>query len=362
MTEPPGRFVVLPGQTPSGEFILGVLLKRSYNVVLGDRCVRAPEDQKLVPGDVPYGDPMNTSVKLESDFVPFKIATDVVLNGKVYAPGGRPTQSCGAALTVGAFTKEILVLGDRLCHYRDGGEPVFGDPAPFEAMELRYERAYGGIDIYSDPKVPCAYVRNPLGRGFAVTNTKRAVENLPLPNFEDPADRLSPSRLTIPHFMYWDRQPMPQGFGWYPKHWRPRAEYAGVMPADRAVEQELRQAYTKLVPASQREMYAKTGLPDMDFRFFSGASPGLARPFLSGDEAMRTVNLSPEGRREFGLPGERPRVGLDIGSGVQEPQVFLHTVMVRMEDRQVDLVWRAAVPYPGPDWLPEMRKMEVSVQ
>jgi len=33
-----------------------------------------------------------------------------------------------------------------------------------------------------------------------------------------------------------------------------------------------------------------------------------------------------------------------------------------MEDRQVDLVWRGAVPYPGPDWLPKMKKMEVLIQ
>jgi hypothetical protein len=42
--------------------------------------------------------------------------------------------------------------------------------------------------------------------------------------------------------------------------------------------------------------------------------------------------------------------------------VVLHTVMFRMEERELDLVWRAAIPYPGPDWLPQMRRMEVDVQ
>jgi hypothetical protein len=32
-----------------------------------------------------------------------------------------------------------------------------------------------------------------------------------------------------------------------------------------------------------------------------------------------------------------------------------------MEDAQVDLVWRGAVPYRGPDWLPDMRRMDVMV-
>jgi hypothetical protein len=35
--------------------------------------------------------------------------------------------------------------------------------------------------------------------------------------------------------------------------------------------------------------------------------------------------------------------------------------MIRMDDHEVDLVWRGAVPYRGPDWLPEMRKMEITI-
>lgn len=155
---------------------------------------------------------------------------------------------------------------------------------------------------------------------------------------------------------------MPQGFGWLSKTWQPRASLAGVMPADRAVEQELRKAYSLAIPPEQRELYEQTQLPDMDFRFFSGASLGMVFPFLSGDEKVGLINLTPQGKTRFQLPGERPRIGLDIGEGVQEPAAVLHTVMVRMEEQKVDLVWRGAVPYPGPDWLPRMRKMEVLVQ
>ena len=109
-------------------------------------------------------------------------------------------------------------------------------------------------------------------------------------------------------------------------------------------------------------MYEKTQLPNMDFRFFNGASPGLVLPWLSGEEVVGTSNLTPDGELRFQLPGDRPQLGLDIGSGVQEEPALLHTIMIRMEERQVDLVWRAAIPYPGPDWLPEMQKMEVYVQ
>ena len=154
---------------------------------------------------------------------------------------------------------------------------------------------------------------------------------------------------------------MPQGFGWVMKAWRQRSCYAGVMPADRPLEQELRKAYAPAVPPAQRKLYEQTQLPDMDFRFFSGASPGLTLPFLSGTEEINLVNLDAKGTIRFQLPGEKPRLGLDIGSGVQEPPVVLQTVLIRMEDRKLDMVWRAAVPYEGPDWLPQMKKMEVLI-
>ena len=362
----PVQSIVLPGQTPAGEHVLSVLVKRTYDVKPGAMCQRAEADRKLVSGDVYHDDPMNSSVRFETDFVPFKLATDVVVNATAHAPNGRPTESFIASVQVasaqgGLARKDILVIGDRVSRHREGASPVFTEPEPVTTMEVRYERAYGGMDIYSDPKLPCPYGRNPLGRGFVIANTPRAVDGLELPNLEDPNDLLTPARLCLGHFVHWERQPMPQTFGWVPKHWRPRAELAGVMPGDRAVEQQLRQAYALVVPADQREMYTQTRLPDMDFRFFNGASPGLVLPFLTGGEWVRLINLTPDGELRLQLPIERPKLGLDVGAGVQEPEVALHTVMIRADEGQLDLVWRGAVPYPGPDWLPQMRKMEVFV-
>jgi hypothetical protein len=133
------------------------------------------------------------------------------------------------------------------------------------------------------------------------------------------------------------------------------------MPCDRLIEQELRKAYATAVPPDQRELYEQTQLPDMDFLFFNGASEGLVLPYLEGHETIATEGLSPEGNLSFALPGDRPQIGLDIGMGLYEPPVVMQTVMVRLEEREIDLVWRAAAAYPGPDWLPQMKKMEVSV-
>lgn len=353
--------VVLPGQTPQGEPILSVLVKRTYDIAPGKRCVRAMRDRKLIPGDVPWGNPLNTCVRYESDFVPFKLGTDVVLDGQVHAPSGIATTSCEVTLQVADRRKQVLVIGDRVARFVKDKTPVFTDPKPFAAMELRYERAYGGTDVFSDKSTIYAYPRNPRGCGFVVANAEQSVDNLALPNLEDPNNRLTPERLCVGDYGKWQNQPMPMGLGWFPKTWLPRAGFAGIMPGDRATEKELRAAYAQLVPPHQREAYVKNGIPDMDFRFFSGASPGLDLPYLTGKEEIAARNLSPEGLLSFYLPGECPRMGLDIGAGIQEPNVVLQTVMIHMEQRQVDLVWRGAVPYPGLDWFPQMRKMEVEI-
>lgn len=356
-----GQHTVLPGQSPAGGHILSVLLKRTYDIVPDGRCVRAKADTKIIAGDRHFGDPQNTTVQYEADFVPYKLATDVVVAGHAYAPEGKASEQFTAAIAVGEHRKEILVLGDRQCRYRDGTDPLFTEPKPIQRVPLRYEYAYGGVDVFSDPNVQTIYGRNHMGRGFVIANTKQTIDKLALPNFEDPKDRLAPERLCIGHFMHWERQPMPAGFGWFSKYWKPRASYAGVMPADRAFEREMRKAYRTLVPKDQLELYDQTELPDMDFRFFNGASPGLALPYLRGDERVVTTHLTPRGQMAFELPGDAPTIGLDIGEGMKSTPARLQTVMIRLDEHQVDLVWRSGFPYPGRDWLPQMKRLDVGI-
>jgi hypothetical protein len=358
-----GARVLLPGQSPSGEYILSVLVKRSYRIASTGTCVRAEEDREVLGGDMYWDHPMNSSVRLEADFWPFKVATDVVLNGTAYAPGGEPATSCVVALQVGDRRRAFAVVGDRFAQYAGGETPVFTDPEPFTGMPLRYEYAYGGTDVFSDLKTIYPYPRNPMGRGFVVANTAKTLDDLPLPNLEDLDTPVVAESLCVGEYGLWETCPMPVGFGWFPKIWQPRALLAGVLPRDRAIEQELRQAYAQLIPdQTQRAAYLKHGFPDMDFRFFNGASQGLAVPFLQGGETIVTENLSPEGRVSFRLPTDRPKIGLDIGYGVRQPLVALHTVMIHMDEGEVDLVWRAAVPYEGPEWLPQMKKTEILVE
>jgi len=357
----PGISTLLPGQEPDGKHILAVLLKRTYTIVPYDACVRAPADKPIYGGDRHYADPMSSSVEFEADFVPIKLATDVVLNGTAHAPGGRAVRELIATIEIGKVRKSVKIFGDRVCKHQIGGDPLFGDPQPFTVMPLRYERAYGGVDVESDHRCQFPYPRNVLGKGFAISNVKAAISGLELPNIEDPNDLLTPAKVCCGDIRNWAKQILPTGFGWYSKFSHPRAGWAGILPADRPVEQMMRQAYAELLPEPARALYLAHPFPSIDFRFFSGASPGLSLPYLTGDEAIKLTNLSPDGNLLLVLPGDRPAITLNIGDGTKEAKVVLHTVQIRMDKGEVDLVWRAAFPYPGPDWLPEMTTTEIGI-
>src|SRR5262245_39791658 len=103
-----GERTLLPGQSPEGEYILSVLVKRTFDIIAGRECSRAPEDEPLNAGDVFWDHPMNSSVRYESDFIPYKLRTDVVLNGTAHVPGGAPTESCTVGLQIGERRKILL--------------------------------------------------------------------------------------------------------------------------------------------------------------------------------------------------------------------------------------------------------------
>jgi hypothetical protein len=64
----------------------------------------------------------------------------------------------------------------------------------------------------------------------------------------------------------------------------------------------------------------------------------------------------------FLLPGEKPAMRLDIGKGSRELDPVLHTVQIRGAERQVDLVWRGSLPYPGIEYLAEMTTLAAEVE
>jgi len=356
----PEEFDILPGKDENGSPIFSVIVKRTYDILPDKEAVRSEHTNPLIKVDEYYdnGDPELFTVKYETDLIPYKIAADFVVIGKAYAPEGNPLLQMDISAEVSGVRKNIRVIGDRRCIYRERKTPLFTDPLEFTEMEIRYEKAYGGMDDRKHPFF--SYPRNSRGAGFVAQNIRELVDGMALPNLEDPQDLLTPDRLILEDLNRWNQQPLPQGFGWFQRTWYPRCSFAGSVPGFTRPDEVMREEILGLVPRNQVALARQFKLPSFDIRFNNGASPGFTLP-LSGGEKVRLTHLTRDGLLEFILPKDKPGIMLDIGLGENELSPALHTVCVRVDDMQVDMVWRGAHEYPGYDWLPEMPRMIAKV-
>jgi hypothetical protein len=228
-------------------------------------------------------------------------------------------------------------------------------------MELRYDRAYGGRDDNSIPDIPFVYPRNFMGAGVVLRNVKEAVEGLPLPNIEDPLDLLTPERLFIGEPDRWHLQPLPQGFGWRQRTWYPRSALLGSYPPFIDPGTVTTEEAMGLLPKNHVALAKQSRLKPSEAHFNNGASLGLMFADLKGNEEIVLGGLSPAGVVKFSLPGETPEITLDIGKGEARPAAQLHTVSIRPDDGELDLIWRAATVYEGYSWLPKMKRLHAEV-
>jgi len=252
------------GKTAEGASFLSVIIKGTFTIPTGGGVARpAPEQLPIFTADEPY-DPKQPGgvLKFESDLVPFKPRTDVVLVGHAYAPYGRAAKVVDVEIEVGAIRKKLRVFGDRAWSFpseQADAIPYIVGPAEFVKMPLTYDRAFGGIDktagIVGNRKPWCE--RNYLGKGFCGARTVASINGTPLPNIEDPDDLIRT----------WDSNPRPAGCGFFPRNSRPRVEWFGT--------------YNEKWKAER-----KPELP-LDFRFdaYNGADLTMqGAPYLVGNE------------------------------------------------------------------------------
>lgn len=358
-----GSVKIVPGRARNGDGLFTVLVKRSYSLRHGHAAERAERDAPLRLVDSYYegGTPDWSVVEHENEVSPLKAAADVVVVGRAYAPGGTPHDTMGAGIRIGEHTKVVRLIGDRQCHWRDGASPVFSDPAPFVTMDMRYDRAYGGRDETSDANLPFFYPRNDMGRGVALRNVRESVQGLPLPNIEDPQDLLTPERVVIEDPRRWPEQPMPAGLGWRQRTWYPRSALIGALPSFVEAGTVTPEERMHLLPPNHIALAKQMRLPPFEAQFANGASLGLVLADLHGDEQVSLRGLTQDGQLDFALPGERPDIGLDLGSGGESLNTALHTISIRPDDLAMDIVWQATLVFGAYSRLATVRKLEALV-
>src|SRR5437870_298166 len=88
----PDDHTVVIGKDRAGAPIFAVLVKRTYDIPGNGFLARAECARELVKVDEYYddGEPDTCTVKYETDLVPYKLATDVVVVGRAHARDGKP--------------------------------------------------------------------------------------------------------------------------------------------------------------------------------------------------------------------------------------------------------------------------------
>ena len=258
----------------------------------------APEDAQVgCTAETFWDDDDTKSLRYDTDFALFKRNAEVLLAGTAHAPGGAPTTSVVASFRFGGVQRALAVFGERTWTPFGG----VSEPAPFTALPLRWEHAYGG------PGHPT----NPVGIG---------------------ADRRVPPRLEDPHALISEARDRPEPAGAFPipRSWPQRTRLTGTYDGD----------------------WAKTRWPwlpdDFDWAYFSVAPPPQqVSGYFRGDEDFAWRNLDPEIPLVEGrLPGLRARAFLQmepIESGeFREVPLVLDTVVLDADHRRVLCTWRGA--------------------
>jgi hypothetical protein len=309
----------LPLIGPKGEHLLTVLVKGTF-VFTSGHSEPADDQTPIAYGDLFEDEDQGGGVRYESDIVPFKPRTDVVLRATAYAPEGKPAPVVPVGVKVGPVEKRLVVFGERYWNHAGvlSRHYTITAPKPFVRRPIVYRDAFGGMDAVTGAY--CA--ENLVGTGLYTVKNKQNLAGKPLPCIEDP-------RCLIRDL---EDRPRPVGFGFYHRAWRPRAGYAGTY------DHAWRKRRSPLPPE------------DFDARFYNGAHPDLqADGYLKAGEPVVLLNLTPEGEMRFHLTDITPTCAATRkarGDRRKSETLVMHldTIFMEPDEKRYGLVWRTAIP------------------
>ncbi len=270
---------------------LVVAIRATFSIT-PDAVVATMAEPLLPVGDLHFDDDVSASVRYASDYAPFKPKADVTLVGHAYPSADR--HGFGhVQLVFGSVRAAVAAIGDRT--WKKGAP---SDPKVFDAMPLRWERAFGGN----------GYKANPLGQGY---------DGDALPNLEDPKHLIrSPG----------DR-PKPQCLAPVPREFAERHDKLGT--------------YDKQWLEERWPYFPR----DVDWSYFNAAPSAQQIPYPRGDETFELAGVHPDHPVLSGrLAGISARAfaqrTAEAGAKFHEIPVNLDTVAFDADALEVSLVWR----------------------
>ncbi|MFP2929729.1 DUF2169 domain-containing protein [Pyxidicoccus sp. 3LG] len=277
----------------------------------------AEESHPIAYTDDFFGEPGVSAPRYESDLAMTKRRCDVLVDATAHAPDGRPVTELEVAVRVGAFTKEVLVVGDRVWQ-RGHTHVSASSPQPFTAMPIHYGRAFGGSPRPRSGGEQDTYLANPVGTGYCPEPRADIVEQMPLPNTED-----ARNRLTSP-----DARVRPLALGPIGRHWHPRRDYAGTY------DTRWREDVFPLLPEDFHEAFLQAAPPDQQLDFIQGGEEVSLRHLVPGQPLVT-----------FKLP--RPGLAMKLlytTHRALELTPVVDTLFIEPEARRFTMVYRMALP------------------
>lgn len=349
----------------AGERTLAVLIKRTYKIH-NARCEYAGDEEQeaLMRAEMPYDrevePPKSSPPFFSRDYTAVRRETDVIIQALAcaYQPDTRKTE---VSVRFAGIERRIAVFGPRVGTYDHLGRPRFSEPLPFQAVPLRYDYAYGGVDLHAllaeyahlpdDAEVDLPvfsehhYPRNPAGLGYLIELTRERFEGMLIPLLEDPDSPLSPERLAVGKPERWPLAPLPACWDWVSEGWFPRIGYLGLTPDVEDREMMLPEVKKGWVAPDILSIPAVHEEPDNPPRveFARAASPGMTVAELPPDTTFELRGLHPfKQLYSFSMPGEVPEVQLELSPGVLTSlEPHLDSVVVRPDPGQLVVVWSA---------------------
>ncbi|WHA44063.1 DUF2169 family type VI secretion system accessory protein [Agrobacterium larrymoorei] len=327
-----------------------VIAKATYEIAEDGTLVAAEEQAPMLFTDKCHGEVNISSLWHPSDLVPYKPATDIIINAIAHAPGGRPSSSWECGVTVDRrgeilLDKRLRVNGPRSWrpiwkrrlreedradwhnYRRHFDHWELSDAEPIDKVPLRYEYAFGGevetgVDDAGNRTFDTDHY-NPLGIGKIDREHSDHTVDIPAPQIESVDDPIDD-----PYKRY-----APVNFGPIPPAWLPRRPLGGTYDQN---------WIDNVWPAWPT---------DYSFSYHNSSHPDLTvSPHLRGGETITLKHLTQEGELVFTLPRSNMMVDFVRADGrVVREKMALDTVLIDVEtsrrsNRRIYLSWRLRFP------------------
>jgi len=306
------------GLEPDGRESIVVVIKGTF-VFPKDGGTLEKSEKQIPPvmTDVFSGEPGLSTLLYESDFAPYKPCCDVLLNGSAYAPEAKPSKRVSVGLSVGPWKKYFDVVGERVWEKRFFSVSP-SEPRSFLTKPIRYDLAYGGVDMHpDDPEKVAGYAQNPIGIGFYPYSKNKNLTGKALPCTEQMGAPITNV----------DSSYKPMSFGSLCRNFAERVSWAGTY------DQDWIDNVFPFLPADFNPYYYQSAPADQQI------------DYPQGGEEVVLINLTSQGRTSFSLP----RLDMPVEFSTRKierttTRATLDTILIEPDLKRVMLTWRASRP------------------